>query len=113
MPAAALGGGRPALAPDLVRLSTHRRGHESRSLLPRDQGDAFGRSGATSRRSVLRDQLGGSPDAGLRAPFRRATAGAPPGGGHLGSRDRKSTRLNSSHTVISYAVFCLKKKHNS
>src|SRR5438132_3532937 len=27
--------------------------------------------------------------------------------------DRKSTRLNSSHTVISYAVFCLKKKkHN-
>src|SRR5438034_5403069 len=31
--------------------------------------------------------------------------------GHLGPRqDRKSTRLNSSHTVISYAVFCLKKK---
>src|SRR5436190_10800595 len=26
------------------------------------------------------------------------------------SGDRKSTRLNSSHTVISYAVFCLKKK---
>src|SRR5260221_10513506 len=26
------------------------------------------------------------------------------------ARDRKSTRLNSSHTVISYAVFCLKKK---
>src|SRR5256885_9196383 len=29
------------------------------------------------------------------------------------SRDRKSTRLNSSHLVISYAVFCLKKKNNS
>src|SRR5215204_6845584 len=28
-----------------------------------------------------------------------------------GRRDRKSTRLNSSHTVISYAVFCLKKKN--
>src|SRR5205807_8865111 len=28
----------------------------------------------------------------------------------LGRRDRKSTRLNSSHLVISYAVFCLKKK---
>src|SRR5438034_8264299 len=28
----------------------------------------------------------------------------------LFGRDRKSTRLNSSHTVISYAVFCLKKK---
>src|SRR5436190_24035023 len=27
-----------------------------------------------------------------------------------GTQDRKSTRLNSSHTVISYAVFCLKKK---
>src|SRR5256885_15857008 len=28
----------------------------------------------------------------------------------LGNGDRKSTRLNSSHLVISYAVFCLKKK---
>src|SRR5256885_11027015 len=28
----------------------------------------------------------------------------------LGAQDRKSTRLNSSHLVISYAVFCLKKK---
>src|SRR2546422_6355466 len=30
----------------------------------------------------------------------------------LQSRDRKSTRLNSSHGYISYAVFCLKKKKN-
>src|SRR2546430_4242836 len=29
---------------------------------------------------------------------------------HLGRVDRKSTRLNSSHSQISYAVFCLKKK---
>src|SRR5699024_363628 len=29
------------------------------------------------------------------------------------SRDRKSTRLNSSHVSISYAVFCLKKKKNN
>src|SRR5256885_8752760 len=29
-----------------------------------------------------------------------------------GPEDRKSTRLNSSHLVISYAVFCLKKKKN-
>src|SRR2546428_6330513 len=28
-------------------------------------------------------------------------------------RDRKSTRLNSSHDQISYAVFCLKKKNNN
>src|SRR5438034_11588579 len=31
-------------------------------------------------------------------------------GRDVGHGDRKSTRLNSSHTVISYAVFCLKKK---
>src|SRR3712207_7571873 len=31
-------------------------------------------------------------------------------GGRPGRRDRKSTRLNSSHANISYAVFCLKKK---
>src|SRR3712207_8956430 len=30
-----------------------------------------------------------------------------------GGRDRKSTRLNSSHANISYAVFCLKKKKHS
>src|SRR5436190_24229403 len=32
------------------------------------------------------------------------------GVGYTVNVDRKSTRLNSSHTVISYAVFCLKKK---
>src|SRR5258708_9879792 len=35
----------------------------------------------------------------------------PPGGGNRElDEDRKSTRLNSSHQIISYAVFCLKKK---
>src|SRR5256885_8523820 len=34
------------------------------------------------------------------------------GGGEQRGLDRKSTRLNSSHLVISYAVFCLKKKNN-
>src|SRR5260363_81135 len=33
-------------------------------------------------------------------------------GGHYSLEDRKSTRLNSSHQIISYAVFCLKKKKN-
>src|SRR3989454_7009039 len=42
---------------------------------------------------------GGTAEGPLRAERR----GTPP-------RDRKSTRLNSSHLVISYAVFCLKKK---
>src|SRR5437762_11238863 len=38
------------------------------------------------------------------------SARAAPGASRL--RDRKSTRLNSSHRCISYAVFCLKKKTN-
>src|SRR2546426_3545533 len=42
-----------------------------------------------------------SPGAGGHRPARR---------GRCLSSDRKSTRLNSSHLVISYAVFCLKKK---
>src|SRR6266567_7504710 len=41
-------------------------------------------------------------------PARRAGGGG--GGGARPHRDRKSTRLNSSHSQISYAVFCLKKK---
>src|SRR2546427_3828634 len=36
----------------------------------------------------------------------------PAGAGAWLGRDRKSTRLNSSHSQISYAVFCLKKKKN-
>src|SRR2546430_12368885 len=44
------------------------------------------------------------PTAPAAGPGR--TAPAPP----RSSRDRKSTRLNSSHSQISYAVFCLKKK---
>src|SRR5438552_4699307 len=32
--------------------------------------------------------------------------------GRAADQDRKSTRLNSSHQIISYAVFCLKKKNN-
>src|SRR5438034_8031426 len=70
------------------------------------------------RRTVGADAL---PDRG-RAPLRPQApapapgAGAPAEGrvrGRAGERDRKSTRLNSSHTVISYAVFCLKKKKNT
>src|SRR2546426_2738451 len=53
------------------------------------------------RRSVgRRVGRGGSHPAGV---LTRTEAG-------LGGLDRKSTRLNSSHLVISYAVFCLKKK---
>src|SRR5689334_23850116 len=38
------------------------------------------------------------------------TSATAPGQSGTTSRDRKSTRLNSSHSSISYAVFCLKKK---
>src|SRR5690348_18110039 len=51
---------------------------------------------------------------GGAAAVRSAAAPVPEDGGGgssgRGSRDRKSTRLNSSHPSISYAVFCLKKK---
>src|SRR5262245_17731388 len=40
-------------------------------------------------------------------------AGGPGRGGPAPAADRKSTRLNSSHLGISYAVFCLKKKNNN
>src|SRR2546422_7314516 len=51
-----------------------------------------------------------------RRGARRQRSGAPPRGapsrgGLDRGRDRKSTRLNSSHGYISYAVFCLKKKN--
>src|SRR5262245_63552664 len=46
----------------------------------------------------------GAPDRSACADQRVARAGR--------GRDRKSTRLNSSHLGISYAVFCLKKKKN-
>src|SRR5256885_5320460 len=48
-------------------------------------------------------------DATAEQRFRAAVLGQMAG---LVKQDRKSTRLNSSHLVISYAVFCLKKKKN-
>src|SRR3712207_9197210 len=62
------------------------------------EGDRPARAPARDR-SHPRDDL----DAG-----RRTGADRPPRQGQR--RDRKSTRLNSSHANISYAVFCLKKK---
>src|SRR5215467_15833225 len=73
----------------------------------------------SSRRRHTRLQGDWSSDVCSSDLLRRghAAGGAPEGvGGGTGRRgpareaDRKSTRLNSSHLVISYAVFCLKKK---
>src|SRR5437762_5964762 len=47
----------------------------------------------------------------LREPVSRAEYFLRESGLELAKEDRKSTRLNSSHRCISYAVFCLKKKN--
>src|SRR5438132_14425750 len=64
-----------------------------RDVAVAEHHDTGGRSGL--RRSQIDDRI--SVDCGSCE-------------GVVGLGDRKSTRLNSSHTVISYAVFCLKKK---
>src|SRR3712207_7653416 len=58
---------------------------------------------------VLRSHAG-EPAAHARLVRRPRAAGGVAHGGRATAADRKSTRLNSSHANISYAVFCLKKK---
>src|SRR6266536_1189953 len=65
----------------------------------RDHGGAAGRQ-RRAVRSANRHHISGAAPVGARRPGAR----------HLVDGDRKSTRLNSSHEWISYAVFCLKKK---
>src|SRR5690625_6175322 len=60
----------------------------------------------TSRSACATTAPPEGPDRGMRDPPPATTAY--PGG--VNQLDRKSTRLNSSHVAISYAVFCLKKK---
>src|SRR3712207_8241184 len=72
---------------------------------PQDEGGGFQKRSSSTpqphpeedRRSVSKDEA---------APVRSGSSLAP----LHGLLDRKSTRLNSSHANISYAVFCLKKK---
>src|SRR2546422_4749312 len=73
------------------------------------------RSGGGGEELVTRGEI--VVDAHRRGPGEPTVGGA--GKEHVGVvragslvRDRKSTRLNSSHGYISYAVFCLKKKKN-
>src|SRR2546429_9822744 len=75
---------------------------------------AVGSRGITNIKSIVRAVLDILKAAGAKPfilPAMGSHGGATPGG-QLGvlERDRKSTRLNSSHGYISYAVFCLKKK---
>src|SRR5947207_4360734 len=75
---------------------------DARSFLRRRQDRAGDRRLARDRLHDRRRVLESRPGARLHL--------RPQGRGLRRRRDRKSTRLNSSHTVISYAVFCLKKK---
>src|SRR3712207_7503289 len=68
-------------------------------------GDVLGRA-EHQRRPALRGQLGDD----ARRPPRRVAEQHDVVGQVQSDQDRKSTRLNSSHANISYAVFCLKKK---
>src|SRR5437762_10002658 len=73
---------------------------QGRALHPREAvgiGHRLDRQGSDSRDQFVVDRVGLGQELGRRSVL----------------RDRKSTRLNSSHRCISYAVFCLKKKNNS
>src|SRR2546428_675019 len=73
------------------------------------------RGGGGPRPDGVRDGAVPGPaelDDALDLDTRRAGALDPRAHGGEQRRDRKSTRLNSSHDQISYAVFCLKKKKN-
>src|SRR2546426_4599837 len=75
--------------------------------------DALPISQRLRRQDGGEDPRGTGPGPGDRAPAapeRGRDAGQRARRVPEGGRDRKSTRLNSSHLVISYAVFCLKKK---
>src|SRR3712207_7742286 len=85
---------------EIYTLSLH-------DALPISGGHAAAVAGGRRGRAVLRRRHARRD--GRRRGVRHGRRGAD---GHRGAarRDRKSTRLNSSHANISYAVFCLKKK---
>src|SRR5207248_11545446 len=74
------------------------------TLFRSDYIDAAGIRNRCRRAGLRPARMGG---ARLAAAWRRRTSRS-----RLSPRDRKSTRLNSSHRTISYAVFCLKKKRS-
>src|SRR5437899_8208368 len=82
-----------------------------RSLSPADNGNSAAKSGCRVGRKSLWD---GSVSVCFCWGLRSKQKGPGAAGRDPDSRsDRKSTRLNSSHLGISYAVFCLKKKKHT
>src|SRR2546429_4957898 len=78
--------------------------------------DALPISRSTIRTTITRGVVpgggaGGADCAPTGLPMQLSIATATSPGRIMVTRDRKSTRLNSSHGYISYAVFCLKKKN--
>src|SRR2546429_1523541 len=96
---------RPPLFPytPLFRSKSEEREPELREA---QAGAVHSREGSVDVAKLGRNEQDGEP------PFLRERRGRRSNGGHgvNDRRDRKSTRLNSSHGYISYAVFCLKKK---
>src|SRR3712207_8733419 len=75
---------------------------------PEPRGVAVTKDGRTAYVALTTADAVAVVDLEGRTVRRRIPVGARPW--HLALSDRKSTRLNSSHANISYAVFCLKKK---
>src|SRR5207249_6397811 len=77
-----------------------------------DRGNASVVASLLQQQSAVlgRDPAGGPDAAGVAGGVDVRHVELVAGDRHPGARDRKSTRLNSSHVSISYAVFCLKKK---
>src|SRR5699024_12038936 len=95
----------PAAPPDLYTLSLHDAlpistsccGSQAKAAEEEKKSSCCGGAHPSSPGSEIDPVCGMSVDTSTDMP-------------HTGSIDRKSTRLNSSHVSISYAVFCLKKK---
>src|SRR5207245_9506365 len=90
----------PTTSPYTTLFRSHRRQVRHHRRRTGSQGGAALRRGEREL-PALRDR---------RAPARARDRPGAARGGRRSRRDRKSTRLNSSHGSISYAVFCLKKK---
>src|SRR5256885_6757873 len=96
-------------SPTLFPYTTLSRSRPARRAGPRGLRHALGRPRAPAVAGGRTRDRGARRAAGARPAARWARRAAGEGGGM--TEDRKSTRLNSSHLVISYAVFCLKKKN--